>query len=563
MSAWRSRPVSPDQLVGLMAGTAPHAVLDVRERGAYERGHIFRTTSLPRRLLDFHLPQLITARATTIVLCDEDGHLSELAQTTLSDMGYEDVRVLTGGLAGWRTAKQPLVQGINVPSKVFGERVLHEQMTPEISVADLKAGIDRGDDMVIVDVRTPEEYERGCIPGAFSVPGGELLVRIADLLPRPDTTIVVHCGGRTRSYIGAESLRRLGLPNPIVALTNGTMGWQLAGLDLERGAARWAPSPSDQAWARARSAAARIAAEDGVAFLSAEELDALWDRRHRQNVSILDVRASDEYAAGHIPGAVWAPGGQAVQATDEYVAVHDADVICVCDGGGRSILTASWLRRMGLPNVRVLTGGVAAWGEAGGTLEPGQPHLIPAGYEAARASMTAVSPAMLDTELRGPTPPAVLNVDPSDLYARSHVPGAIWLCRSRLELLLAEALPDPTRSVVVTCNDGLASTLAAATIARLQRGAVCVLDGGTRAWEAASLPVERGATRLADDPDDVLRKPYEKGREAMEAYLRWEIDLDADGQSSHALLPEPDKAPLRVAAPPGSAGDLSKADRDE
>src|SRR5438309_505493 len=92
--------------------------------------------------------------------------------------------------------------------------------------------------MVIVDSRTFEEYHRGCIPGSISVPGGELVLRIGELVERPETTIVVHCGGRTRSYIGAESLRRMRLPNPIVALENGTMGWELAGLTLERGATR-------------------------------------------------------------------------------------------------------------------------------------------------------------------------------------------------------------------------------------------------------------------------------------------------------------------------------------
>jgi len=64
---------------------------------------------------------------------------------------------------------------------------------------------------------------------------------------------------------------------------------------------------------------------------------------------------------------------------------------------------------------------------------------------------------------------------------------------------------------------------------------VRVRDGGTRAWQGAGLPVETGATKLLDEPDDVVLKPYEKGRAAMEAYLRWEEQLDDDGQSPHAL----------------------------
>jgi rhodanese-related sulfurtransferase len=529
---------TPDELARAIAANAALAVLDLRERAAYERGHIFRATSLPRRLLEFRLAQLVTARATPIVLCDDNGRLGALARVTLADLGYSNVDVLAGGLAAWRAAGRPLVQGVNVPSKAFGERVLHEQATPEISPRELQTRIERGDDMVIVDARTPEEYTRGCIPGAWSVPGGELVLRIADLVRDPDTTIVVHCGGRTRSYIGAESLRRMKLANPIVALRNGTMGWELAGLELERGATRWASSPSDRARAVAATVAARVAAEDDIAFLSPQALRGLWERRDRENVAILDVRSADEYASGHIARSIFAPGGQAVQATDEYVAVSSAHVICVCDGGARSVMTAGWLRRMGLPNVRVLAGGVTGWAEAGGALESGHESAIPAGYEAARATATAVSPAALDKELRDPRPPAVINVDPSDVYARSHVPDAIWLCRSRLELRIGDVVSDPKQPVVVTCTDGLASTLATATLSRCGRGAVRVLEGGTRAWEAAGFPVERGLTRLGDEADDVLRKPYERGQAAMEAYLRWEIDLDHQGRSGHALLPE-------------------------
>ena len=189
-------------------------------------------------------PRLVTAPSTPIVLIDEDGSLSELARPTLAAMGYTDVRVLAGGLSAWRAGDRPTVQGLNVPSKVFGERALHEFKTPQVSCPELAQRLATGDDMVIVDSRTPEEYHRGCIPGAWSMPGGELVLRIGEVVARPDQTIVVHCGGRTRSYIGAESLRRMGLPNPIIALENGTMGWQLAGLELERGAERWAPAPS-------------------------------------------------------------------------------------------------------------------------------------------------------------------------------------------------------------------------------------------------------------------------------------------------------------------------------
>jgi rhodanese-related sulfurtransferase len=522
--------ITPHELAILMPSTIPHAVLDLRERGAYERGHVFRATSLPRRLLELRLPELVTARATPLVVYDDDGSLVEKAGPTLAAMGYTDVRPLAGGLGGWRAAGRPTVQGVNVPSKVFGERALQNLKTPQVAPHELQERMRAGADMVIVDARTPEEYARGCIPGAWSVPGGELVLRIGDLVSRPETTVVVHCGGRTRSYIGAESLRRMRLPNPVVALENGTMGWELAGLPLERGASRWAPPVSTRSRLAAAVVAKRVAVEDGVRFVTAADLRALRERRDRQNVHVLDVRTLDEYRAGHIPGAIWAPGGQVVQATDDYLAVRAGSIVLVCDGLVRSTLTASWLGRMGYPDVAALAGGMPAWVSADGPVEEGQPVATPFGWAEARAAVPRVPPAPIE----GATS---INVDPSDVYARGHVPGAAWICRSRLEMRIEQAAPDRRTPIVVSCIDGQASTLAAATLLALSYAGVRVLDGGTRAWEAVGQPVERGATRLLDDADDVVPKPYERGRAAMEAYLRWEEALDQEGGSPHALLP--------------------------
>jgi rhodanese-related sulfurtransferase len=534
--------ISPDQLTTLLQQRDAHALLDIRERAAFERGHIFRATPLPRRLLETRLPMLVTAPGTLVVLYDDDGRIATLAAATLGEMGYTEVFVLTGGFDAWRAAGRPVVQGLNVPSKVFGEHVLHDRQTPEVTPLELSARMAQGQDMVIVDTRTPEEYHRGCLPGAWSMPGGELILRIGEVVERPDQTIVVHCGGRTRSYLGAESLRRMGLPNPIVAVKNGTMGWQLDGLELERGASRWPPAPSAASRARAREVAARLAAEDGTPLVSPDAVAERWSHRDRESVSMLDVRTREEYEAGHVPGSIWAPGGQAVQATDEYVAVRAGWLVLICDGFGRSIMTAGWLKRMGFPHVAVLEGGVPAWERSGRPLETGQPAPAPFGYEAAQRVVERVAPGPLGPSgLLGHD--VVVSVDPSDVYQRGHLPGAIWIGRGRLELTIGRAAPDPTRRVLLTCADGVQSTLAAATLRRMGYAAARVLDGGVAAWRAAGLPIETGLGSMQGEADDVVQKPYERGRAAMEAYLRWEEALDAHGVSPHALLPERPAAP--------------------
>jgi rhodanese-related sulfurtransferase len=264
--------------------------------------------------------------------------------------------------------------------------------------------------------------------------------------------------------------------------------------------------------------------------MPAADARALWARRDTQNVYLLDVRTAEEYAAGHAAGAVWAPAGQLVQATDEYVAVRSATVVLVCDGALRSVLAAGWLRRMGLPRVLVLDGGLDAWDRAGGAIERGAAAAEPFGYAAARRAVVGAGPdEVAQADL-------ILDVGPSDVYARGHVPGAAWVCRSRLESRIAAIVPAGTARIATTCDDGVHSTLAAATLGGLGYRAI-VLEGGTRAWEAAGRPLERGATRLLDDPDDVVLKPYDRGRAAMKAYLRWEEHLRPDGTSPERLFP--------------------------
>ncbi|MGH7300243.1 MAG: rhodanese-like domain-containing protein, partial [Candidatus Rokuibacteriota bacterium] len=327
-----------------------------------------------------------------------------------------------------------------------------------------------------------------------------------------------------------------GLPNPIIAVKNGTMGWQLDGLDLERGASRWPPAPSEQSRARAVEIATRVAAEDGIPLVSADAVAERWSRRDRENITLFDVRTRAEYDAGHVPGSIWVPGGQAVQATDDHMAVRAGWLVLICDGFGRSIMTAGWLRRMGFPHVAVMEGGVPAWARSGRPLETGEPVAAPFGFEAARRVVEQVPPGPIGNAV-------VVSVDPSDVYQRGHVPGARWMGRGRLELCIGRAVADPRQSVLVTCADGVQSTLATATLRRMGYAAARVLDGGLVAWKAAGLEIETGPGVMLDEADDVVQKPYERGRAAMEAYLRWEEALDQRGISPHVLLPEPPADP--------------------
>ena len=287
-----------------------YALFDVRERGEYNAQQIFTATSLPRGQIEFRLLSLVPTHNVPLVAYDDGGERASLAAATMEQMGYEKVSVLEGGLPAWSSTGYLTVSGVNVPSKVFGERVHSKTKVPEITPEKLKTLQEEKKDLTILDVRTPEEYRRFCVPGAINVPGGDLILWAESLRQKPDRTVVVNCAGRTRSIIGTASLRTLGLTN-VYALKNGTMGWTLAGLKLEDHPPRETPLPAPESSERSALLAERVAAEDGMPLISVPELLGLRYEAERQVLYLIDVRSEREFETGHIPGSMNIPGGQA------------------------------------------------------------------------------------------------------------------------------------------------------------------------------------------------------------------------------------------------------------
>lgn len=493
------------------------ALLDVREEGVFAKGHLFLAAPVPLSQLEIRVPVLVPRRSTRIVVMDGGEGLAERAAAALVRYGHGDVSVLEGGLEAWVDAGYEVYTGVNVPSKAFGEYVeLHDE-TPRMEAADVKARVDRGDDMVILDSRPLAEYRKVSIPGAIDCPGAELAYRVHDLVKSDSTLVVVNCGGRTRSIIGAQSLRNAGIPNRVVALKNGTMGWHLAGFPVDNGKDWVAPPPTEAGLRKAREAAQRVARRFGIRFVDAAGLDAFRREDDARTVYLLDVRSPEEYASRHLRGSVSAPGGQLVQTTDTYVAVRNARLVLVDDHGVRATMTASWLMQMGWDEVYVLRDALQ-YGEW--VTEPPAAEVL--GLDDIRCER--ISPqALAALSIEGAS---ILDLDSKPRYRDGHIPGAWHGIRANLARNLAR-LP-AGECIVVTSADSVLATLAAPEIAAITGGDVRVLEGGTQAWRAAGHPMEEGETRLTDDTDDVWVKVHDRTEnrdQAMKDYLNWEVDL--------------------------------------
>src|SRR5258707_2729848 len=214
------------------------ALLDAREEGVFARRHLLMASCVPLSRLELLVDDLVPRRTARVVWCDDGDGTALLAARRMATLGYQDVAVLEGGIDAWEAAGYRLYSGVHVPSKAFAEVVEREAGRPWISAPDLKALIDSGADIAIFDSRSYEEYHNNSIPTATSVPGAELVLRFTDMVPSPDTTVIVNCGGRTRSIIGAQALRNAGFRNKIMSLKDGTMAWHLAGFEVVKGATR-------------------------------------------------------------------------------------------------------------------------------------------------------------------------------------------------------------------------------------------------------------------------------------------------------------------------------------
>jgi rhodanese-related sulfurtransferase/predicted metal-dependent enzyme (double-stranded beta helix superfamily) len=496
------------------------SLIDVREEDFYAQSHPLFAINVPYGRIEVDMWRRIPRRDTPLVVYDNGEGLALQAMPLLQRLGYSQLSVMQNGLAGWAAAGGELFRDVNVPSKSFGELVETQRKTPSFSALEVKALLERGSDMVLLDARRFDEYQSMSIPSAINVPGGELVLRARSLAPSPTTRIVVNCAGRTRSIIGAQSLINSGIPNPVCALRNGTIGWSLADLEFVKGASLRFGQTNENDRSKAAASALALLFRAGVPRIDQATVKQ-WLTETDRNTYVFDVRTPEEYAQGHWSGAVSAPGGQLVQETDHFIGVRGARVVVYDDDGVRASMTASWLAQMGwqVAVMKDITN-QDLQSKATGPDEDLLPTLAP---------LSVVDPPTLKTWLANRSNLSmVIDVGDSATYVKRHIPGAWWLLRSQLTQDFNRV--HKANRYVLTCGDGRISRYAVAELQPLLRAGVEVLwlPGGNAAWQAAGFSTQQGESYLASPRIDRFRRPYEGSDNpalAMQTYLDWEHGL--------------------------------------
>jgi rhodanese-related sulfurtransferase len=106
------------------------------------------------------------------------------------------------------------------------------QTIPQVGPAELQTRLEGGEQIVVIDVREPDEFAKGKIPGAYTIPRGVLEMQLDGRLPR-EATVVLYCGGGARSALACKSLADMGY-DQVENLDGGWGAWIRLGLPVEQ-----------------------------------------------------------------------------------------------------------------------------------------------------------------------------------------------------------------------------------------------------------------------------------------------------------------------------------------
>lgn len=490
-------------------GKTEIALFDVREHGQYGESHLFLATSVPYSRLEYEAARLAPRKSVRLVVYDENGSgVSVKAAQALIQQGYQNIYVLSGGTQGWQDAGFNVFAGVNLPSKTFGELVEHQCHTPRVSAHDLVKMMSDKEDFIVLDGRPQSEFKKMSIPGAQCCPNGELAYRIKSHVASQDTKIIINCAGRTRSIIGAQTLINLGIKNPIFALENGTQGWYLNDYVLDHGkVAQYAQPKVDEEMLLASQA---LVKKFDIPVISDEQFLS-WKNDTDRSLYLCDVRTAEEFALDGLPGAQNTPGGQFIQATDQFVGVRNARIVLYDSDGVRAITVASWLKQMG-HDVAVLREGVKSTVSLPSTQID---HLL------GLAPIKTTDLQAMDQN----DAVTILDIRGSMQYRKAHLPNALWAIRPRLQEIIRGA----QKSILIISDDPA-----------LTYGALLELKGLDLNIQVYELPdsgfpkgLKTVSTAVIPPDSDCIdflffvHDRHDGNKDAARRYLEWETGLIA------------------------------------
>ncbi len=278
--------------------------LDVRDVFAFKKSHVKGALNLPLEVLAQQINAIPANRM--VIVYDETGKKGHQALRTLLGTGFKDVTNVSGG----HTSLQRQARTIGFKHlKIDLLPVLLKTLEEEVSTAAKKTTEKATDENspIIVDVRTPHEFQSSAYPGAINIELDELMERYGELGNNKSRDIVVYCASGARSAYAQRMLAQVGYSN----VKN---GGGIAAMMARRNAGPSVPTVSDEP-------------------------------------VIVDVRSADEFRGGAYPGAINIPVDELQHRISELES-KSRDITLYCASGARSAYAQRMLQQLGFTNTK-------------------------------------------------------------------------------------------------------------------------------------------------------------------------------------------------------------------
>ena len=294
--------VTVTELDAFIEGKNP-VFVDVRDVFAFEKSHVKGAVHLPLELLPQQMKAIPANRP--VIVYDETGKKGHQALRTLLGAGFKDVTNISGGhtslqrqarTTGFKFLKIDLLP---VELKSVGEETSKAEEKTTAKTQNLNSPI-------VVDVRTPEEFQDGAYPGAINIPLDEIQLRINELGSKT-REITLYCASGARSAYAQRVLMQIGY-------TNVKNGGGIAAMMASRHT------------------------KPAAASLSAEPI-------------IVDVRTPQEFLGGAFPGAINIPLDD-LQIRINELGSKSREITLYCASGARSAYGQRVLHQLGYTNTK-------------------------------------------------------------------------------------------------------------------------------------------------------------------------------------------------------------------
>ena len=350
--------LSAEELKALADSGAPLLILDSRPMDEYRAHSIPGGICVPGAELAYRVHDLPRAADTRVVVNCAGRTRSIIGAQSLINAGVANVASLRNGTMGWRLAGFALDFGASERYPPIGEtgRSRAKQAAARVAQRFGVRTLDRNGyaawrresdrrTLYVLDVRSPEEYEAGHLPGSSSAPGGQLVQESDHFAPVLRSRVVLVDDDGVRATMTASWLVQMG-GREVAVLTDA----------LQQG-------PLEQGPERRRVLGL---AETRCDMVSPAHLRALLERG---SVRVVDLGRSRSFLRAHVPGAVFA---QRTRIADTLSRLPgNGALVLTSEDGDLARLAAGEVEEVARRPVSVLAGGTEAWQAAGYPMEVG------------------------------------------------------------------------------------------------------------------------------------------------------------------------------------------------